>query len=221
MKRLLIVTTWFATSITTLGVSIWFYALFSSTNQGPALIRQEAQILGMTDKRTPSLVAYAAIPGAVTELRTAVRTKDARSLVIENYLKRYGSPMAGMGQFIIDQAEELGAKHEIDPTYLSYLVIAIAQNESNLGKKMPTDCYNAFGFGIHEGGTLCFESWEEGINRMMTTLVEDYFVERNLRTPAEIVKRYTPHTPVTDGCPQGAWVCSIQQFLDDLYQGNL
>ena len=215
MKSLLIVSSWFVAAITALGVSLWTYSWLGT--MGTAAGASGApQVLGESDLRPAAeyLAAYAAVSDEVTELTTAVKSKDARPVVVENYLTRYKSPMAGQGQFIVAKAEELGNKFEIDPTYLSYLTIAIAQNESNLGKKMPPNCHNAWGYGIHSAGTLCFGNWEEGITRFMTGVAQDFIAKRGLETPEEIMTRYTPNSP------NGVWAKSVKSFLEDLYEGG-
>lgn len=212
MKRLFILTTWFATTFITLGISLQTYAFLDKTTLQLRAGTEQKKL--QQTKIQPSL-AYASIPDIVTELRTAVGTKDARALAIERYLKSYASPMIGTGEFIVQKADVLGAKNEIDPTYLSYLTVAIAQNESNLGKRMPSsDCYNAWGYGIHSTGTLCFKNWEEGISRFMTGVAEDFINKRGLETPEQIMTRYTPTSP------NGAWAKGVNQFLDELYHGN-
>ncbi len=214
MKSLLIVSSWFVAAITALGVSLWTYSRLGTTATAAA-IDKTPQVLGESTVRPAEyLAAYAAVPDEVAELKTAVKAKDARPVVMENYLTRYKSPMAGQGQFIVAKAEELGNKFEIDPTYLSYLTIAIAQNESNLGKKMPPNCHNAWGYGIHSAGTLCFGNWEEGITRFMTGVAEDFIAKRGLETPEQIMTRYTPQSP------NGAWAKSVKSFLEDLYEGG-
>ena len=212
MKSLLIVSSWFVAAITALGVSLWTYSWLGAMGTASAA----TQVLGESVARPPAeyLAAYAAVPDEVAELKTAVKSKDARPVVVENYLTKYKSPMSGQGQFIVAKAEELGNKFEIDPTYLSYLTIAIAQNESNLGKKMPPNCHNAWGYGIHSAGTLCFGNWEEGITRFMTGVAEDFIAKRGLETPEQIMTRYTPHSPT------GVWAKSVKSFLEDLYEGG-
>lgn len=221
MKSLFIVTTWFATSLTTLLVSLWAYTMVTSANQSTAFLHQQTQalqaggqVLGASTESTPRL-AFAALPNVVSELKTAIKTQDARPLIIENYLKRYDSPMVGNGDYIMKKAISLGNANHVDPTYLAYLIIAIAQNESNLGKIMPPDCYNAWGYGIHSKGTLCFKNWHEGIDTMMDGLASDYIAKRGLKTPEEIMTRYTPQSP------NGAWAKAVNQFLADLYSGRL
>lgn len=221
MKSLFIVTTWLATTCTTLLISLWAYSMITSAQEGGVLLRQkalrfggQAQVLGTSNVNKPRL-AYAALPNIVSELKTTIKTQDARPVIIENYFRRYNSPMIGNGGYIVKKADDLGSAHHIDSTYLAYLTIAIAQNESNLGKLMPPDCYNAWGYGIHSKGTLCFSNWQEGIDTMMTGVATDYIAKRGLDTPEEMMTRYTPQSP------NGAWAKAINQFLDDLYTGTL
>lgn len=215
MRSILIVSSWFVAAMTALGVSLWTYSWLGATGTASAANRP-AQVLGEAVAKPPAeyLAAYAAVPDEVTELKTAVKAKDARPVVVENYLTKYKSPMAGQGEFIVTKAEDLGKRFGVDSTYLSYLTIAIAQNESNLGKKMPANCHNAWGYGIHSAGTLCFGSWEEGITRFMTGVAEDFIAKRGLETPEQIMTRYTPHSP------NGVWAKSVKSFLEDLYEGG-
>jgi len=139
---------------------------------------------------------------------------DDYPLIINNYLAKYQSPMTGMGEFIVAKAEELGNRLPVDPTYLAFLTIAVGQNESNLGKKMPPNCFNAWGYGIHSSGTLCFKNWEEGITKFMTGVAENYITKRGLDTPEEMMTMYTPHSP------NGAWAKGVKQFMEDLKEAG-
>src|SRR3989338_8846681 len=116
MKKLLIFSFWLTSTMVTLSSSLWLYVVFDQTRQASALLKQQVQVLGVAiEKRQPRL-AYAALPNVVSELRTAIKAKDARPVVIENYLKRYQSPMAGSGEFIVTKAHELGSQFGIDQT---------------------------------------------------------------------------------------------------------
>lgn len=209
MKNLLILPVWFFTVISTLAVSLWLYSYTGMTSS------RSEQVLGSsTEEVLQPHLAYAAIPEAIAEFSTDIKTKDARPVVIDNYLAKYSSPMTGLGELIVSKAEELADKYQLDPTYLAFLTVAIGQNESNLGKKMPPDCFNAWGYGIHSAGTLCFQNWEEGITRFMTGVAENYITKRGLDTPEEMMTMYTPHSP------NGAWAKGVNQFLADLYEAK-
>lgn len=202
MKRLFIVLTWFPATIITLAISLQTLGFISKTKELKALLAAEAQVI--THSQTPFL-AYAAIPHAANDIKTAIRSGDARPVVIDLYLAKYNSPMQGYGKFIVEMSE----KYNVDP----YLFIAIAQQESNLGKKMPSDdCHNCWGFGIHSRGTLCFSSWEEGIETVLKGLSEKY-IGKGLTNPEDIMPIYTPLS-------NGSWSFGVNQFMQELQTGD-
>jgi hypothetical protein len=54
---------------------------------------------------------------------------------------------------------------------------------------MPEGCNNAWGWGIHSEGTLCFDTWEEGIETVSKGLREFYF-DLGYETVEEIMGKY-------------------------------
>ena len=199
MKSLLKVALWFPATILCLVLSINLYSHFSLTRGIHGLIRQE-----LSEFKNQG-VTFAALPKVAFEIKTALAKEDARPMIINRYLSHYESPMAGMGDYIVKTADHF----DLDP----YLVVAIAQQESNLGKITPPNCYNAWGWGIHSAGTLCFSSWEEGINTFVSGL-SDKYLAYGLHTPEEIMTKYNPTSP------GGAWAKGVNQFLDELQSGN-
>lgn len=199
MKSFLKVVLWFPAAIVSLTLTITTYTSITHTQGISGLVRQE-----MADfKNQP--ITFAALPKVAFEIKTALAKEDARPLIINKYLARYDSPMVGMGDYIVKVSD----RFELDP----YLVVAIAQQESNLGKLMPPGCYNAWGWGIHSAGTLCFDSWNEGINTFVSGLAEKYLAY-GLRTPEEIMTKYNATSP------GGAWAKGVNQFLGELQTGN-
>lgn len=199
MQSLIKVILWFPATIVCLFFAIFAYSRLQETPGIRGLVRQELSDF----KNKP--VTFAALPKVAFEIKTALAKEDARPLVIDRYLVEYNSPMQGMGDYIVKTSDHFN----LDP----YLVIAIAQQESNLGKLMPKDCHNAWGWGIHSGGTLCFDSWNEGINTFISGISEKYLAY-GLRTPEEIMTRYNATSP------GGAWAKGVTQFLDDLQTGS-
>ncbi len=199
MKSFLKVIFWLPASVISLVVMLNVYSSFSVTKGIKGLIRQEISSI-----RT-SPITFAALPKAAFEIKTALAQEDARPLVINNYLADYGSPFSGMGEFIVQTADQ----HGVDP----YLVVAIAQQESNLGKLMPENCHNAWGWGIHSAGTLCFDTWAEGFETFTKGIATKYHAY-GLNTPDEIMTKYVPHSP------GGAWAKGVNQFMSDLQNGN-
>jgi hypothetical protein len=199
MKSLLKVILWFPATILCLVLMIVTYSHIDKTRGLHGLIRQE-----LTDfKNQP--ITFAALPKVAFEIKTALAKEDARPMVINKYLSRYESPMAGMGDYIVKVSD----RFDLDP----YLVVAIAQQESNLGKLMPPNCHNAWGWGIHSAGTLCFDSWNEGINTFVEGIAEKYLAY-GLHTPEEIMTKYNATSP------GGAWAKGVNQFLEELRTGS-
>lgn len=199
IKKLLKVVIWVPSAVVALFACINLYIGYSATKSAPALIRQELSSIKKNQ------VAFATIPKISFEIKTAFATQDARPLLIERYFSRYSSPMSGFGEYIV----KLSDAKNVDP----YLVVAIAQQESNLGKIMPKDCHNAWGWGIHSEGTLCFDTWEEGISTFITGLADKYHAY-GLYTPEQIMTKYNATSP------DGAWAKGVAQFLDELNTGD-
>ncbi|MFH1601352.1 MAG: hypothetical protein ABIB61_00145 [Candidatus Shapirobacteria bacterium] len=136
-------------------------------------------------------------------LRASIMVDDARPLTIKNYLEHYHSPLLPYVDLIFQESLEAG----INP----YLVVAIAQQESNLCKKTPPDCFNCWGIGIHSRGTLCFDSYEVGIKKAISYFKEEY-VDLGMDTPEEMMVKYCPLS-------DGSWAIGVNQFLEELSQG--
>lgn len=189
-----------------LGLTLVALQRINQTKEFPQLIKVEIQ--NLAEKKYPVQV-YAALPAVLGETYTSIQTGDARPVIIAKYLEKYGSPMQPydqVGQQIVQVSDELGLDWR--------LLIAIAQQESNLGKKMPyDDCHNAWGYGIHSRGILCFETWEEGIRTVAQGLKSKY-VDQGLTTPEEIMAKYTPLS-------SGSWAFGVNQFLEELRLGEV
>lgn len=188
-----------------LGISLLALQRFTQVKQLPTLV--VVQFEELAQKKYPAQV-YAALPEAVGEIYSSVVTGDARPVILEKYLEKYNSPMEPydeIAQEIVAVSDDLGLDWR--------LLIAIAQQESNLGKKMPPDCHNAWGYGIHSRGTLCFDSWEEGIEKVAAGLKQKY-LDRGLDTPEKIMAKYTPLS-------SGSWAFGVNQFLEDLQFGEV
>lgn len=199
MKKLAKITLWFLFAVPSLVAMIVFASNYTRTQGASGLMRQEARTF------QGSSFSFASLPKIAFEIKTALAREDARPIVIEKYMRRWDSPMLDYAKYIVDVADA----HDVDP----YLVVAIAQQESNLGKLMPPDCHNAWGWGIHSRGTLCFDNWEEGINTFISGLADNYLAY-GLHTPEEIMTKYNATSP------DGAWAKGVSYFLEQLHAGN-
>lgn len=115
---------------------------------------------------------------------------------IDNWLKNYGSPMAGLGHVYV----AAGRKYGVDPR----LVVAISGAESSAGKHI-LGAHNAWGWGPGKP----FSSWEEGINTVTRGLAKGYISEGRV-TPGQIVSKYAPGS---DGNNEGHWSQTVGEFM--------
>lgn len=201
MKRLLILTTWLFTTTITLFTTVTLYQTINQTKGINELVNNQINTFAKSDN---AVMAYAALPSSIVEVRTAVLGADARPVTIDAYFKAYKSPLQGYGEFIVKTADE----YDIDP----YLIVAISQQESNLCKIIPDDSYNCWGWGVHKSGTLRFDDYQDAILDVTQGLKEEYF-DKGYNTPERIMTKYTPLS-------NGSWAAGINQFLDELNSGN-
>jgi hypothetical protein len=201
MKQLLIISAWLITTVFTLFSSLTLYKTITRTKGLDTLVNHELRTF-ITAKNP--LYAYASLPTAVTEIRGAVLGADARPVTINAYLKYYHSPLEGTGEYLVETADQ----YNVDP----YLIIAIAQQESNLCKTIPDDSYNCWGWGVHSQGTLRFDSFEQAIEAV-TRGVKERYLDKGYWTPEQIMTKYAPLS-------DGSWASAINQFLAELNSGS-
>ncbi|MFA7300955.1 MAG: hypothetical protein WC069_01415 [Candidatus Shapirobacteria bacterium] len=133
-----------------------------------------------------------------------VVANDARPVIIERYLKKYNSPLLPYSRLIFDLSQTYGFDY--------YWIVAIAQQESNLCKKIPENSHNCWGYGINSAGTLRFDNYELALKSYAEYLKRQYF-DKGLNTPELIMKKYCPHS-------NGSWAYGVQQFIDELESGR-
>lgn len=132
--------------------------------------------------------------------------RDARPLIIDEYLTSIGAPMAGTGNFMVAEADRLG----LDWTWIP----AICMVESNCGKSIPPDSFNPFGYGVLDDGQVLmrFASWEESITAEAIYLKKEYF-DKGYTNEKEVMSKYCP-VSIGKG---GAWAKAVE-FFRNLYQ---
>lgn len=146
---------------------------------------------------------FASLPSESPSIGGVVFQGDARAEVTRLYLESYNSPLINESQALVDAADHYNLDYR--------LLTAIAQQESNLCKRIPAGTHNCWGWGIHSEGTLGFGSYKEAIWAVSKGIKEDY-IDRGLTTPELIMTRYTPQSP------NGSWFLGVSQFMDELDQ---
>jgi len=135
-----------------------------------------------------------------SSMSTTIVGADARPLLMKAYLEKYNSPLAAFSDLIFDVSQKYGIDYR--------LIVAIAQQESNLCKKSPPNCFNCWGVGIHSRGTMCFDNYPQGIEFMANYLRTEY-LDQGRQTPEEIMAKYCPLS-------DGSWAFGIRQFMADM-----
>lgn len=143
---------------------------------------------------------YAALPAVLGSFSPTLQAGDARPEIVRRYLQKYQSPLLPYADDIVSLSDENNLDFR--------LIVAIAQCESNVCKKIPEGSYNCWGF---ENGNTKFNSWEHAIQRVAKTLKEGY-IDQGLVTPDQIMPKYAPPS-VEKG---GPWAKCVNQFFQEM-----
>lgn len=138
---------------------------------------------------------------------SSLKAGDVRVAIIEKFLRKYNSPMAGHGADFIAAADYYSLDWRLLP--------AIAFQESNLGKKIPKGSYNPFGWAVYtenSSGTN-FTNWSEAIFTVAKGMRKNY-IERGLSDPETIAIRYTENTNPT-------WIFAVKTAMAELSTNDL
>ena len=141
--------------------------------------------------------SYNASPKILGVSSAMIVAKDGRADILDNYFKKYNSPMAGLGSAIVESAD----RHKIPFGYLA----AIGQCEGNLGKTIPHNSYNTWGWGIYGNKVTRFDSYDEAIDTISRG-IKKYYIDKGLTTPEDIMRKYTPPS-------DGSWAYGVNTFL--------
>ncbi len=165
---------------------------------------KDGLVSGVTTNKLVDGVVVANAVEAENKSSTVIVTDDARPLIIRKYLEKYKSPLVPYSDLIFELSQTYGYDYR--------WIVAIAQQESNLCKKIPENSHNCWGYGIHKNGTLRFESYELALKSYAEYLKRVYF-DKGLDTPELIMKKYCPSS-------NGSWAYGVRQFMDDMESGN-
>lgn len=201
MKRLALIMLWFSTSVLTLVSSFLFFSYRENINLKLSKAKQTVQQVVL---RTNSYQMYSSLPKVLGSSTFSVKTGDAIPELAKIFSQ--STPM----ELYVKDFVKIAKKNGLDDKQLIMLLV-IGKCESGLGKNMPEDCYNPFGWGIHSQGTLCFESWQEGFEKVTSGFKKKY-IDKGLTTPEEIMEVYCPLS-LEKG---GSWAKCINHFLEDI-----
>ena len=197
MKRLLTAIFWLPVCLITIIGSIIFYNYRSEF-----LLKQTYALQNIKNAANSGILKL--LPNVLGLSVASAKANDQAIKIIHQYYKKYKSPMRGTAEALVEICRE----NDIDP----FLIVAIAQCETNLGKKSPEDCYNPFGLGIYGKKKICFDSWEQSYQTMVKTLRKRYF-DKGLTTPEQIMVKYCPASIEK---ADGHWAKCVNRFIKEV-----
>ncbi len=174
--------------------------LAGNQNQKNIFVSQVSTGTVLGDK-TDNEPVFAALPSFDQQTKTSIKIDDARPEIVRQYLAKYNSPLEPLAQLIVDLSDQ----HDFDYRWM----VAIAQQESNLCKRIPPDSHNCWGWGIYGDKVTRFDSFEEALRRIAPQFVTIFLKGDHTREPMEVMKTYTP--PST-----GSWANGVSTFFRHL-----
>lgn len=163
--------------------------------------------LGLLWQSNPLLISQSKISQENSNKVLAARESiDQRIVLLENFLKEQGSPLAPQTGVLVEAAD----KYKFDWRLLP----AIAGKESSFGKRMPWDkengksSHNAWGWGVYGQEAPSFSSWEEAIASVAAGLRHEYYNKGHI-TPELIMKKFTPRS-------DGSWAQGVRTIMEQI-----
>jgi hypothetical protein len=146
-------------------------------------------------------ILFAALPTFDQQIQTSIKTADARSEIIRQYLYKYESPLEPYANLIV----QLSDQYDFDYRWL----VAIAQQESNLCRHIPDNSFNCWGWGIYGDKVTRFDSYEDALRRIAPQFTKIFLKGDHSKDPEEVMKTYTPPS-------DGSWADGVSTFFDHL-----
>ncbi|MCX8008753.1 MAG: hypothetical protein N3A54_03530 [Patescibacteria group bacterium] len=139
-------------------------------------------------------------------LGASIIAADARGKILEKFLEKYDSPLTPYAYKIVEEADKNGIDFR--------LIVAIAMCESNLGKRMPPNSYNAWGIAIYTGmqSGKVFQDWDHAIT-WVSKYIRERYLEKGYDTLREIGAIYAPPS-VEKG---HSWSRCVETFINSIY----
>jgi hypothetical protein len=197
MRNLVLALTFFLLTPLAIGISGFSLLTLSEGTKTPPEVLAAADF---SKTENFGVQVYASLPASVAEIGGSAEISDARPEIVRQYLASYDSPLMPYADQLVATADYYGLDFR--------LTTAIAQQESNLCKKIPAQSFNCWGWGIHSKGTLKFTSFVEGIEIVSRGLKEEY-VDKGYVTIEDIMGKYTPLS-------KGSWAEGVIAFMQEM-----
>ena len=186
------------------------------------LAKSNAQVLQNSSQTTLSSTQYslpnnlpfqysavmASLPTSRIDIKTSFKVADARPEILRQYLHKFKSPLEEHSDLIVRLADQ----NNFDYRWL----VAIAQQESNLCKRIPVNSYNCWGWGIYPDPNdptvlkvTRFQSYEDALNRIAPQFKKIFIGDASHKDPSKVMQKYTPPS-------DGSWAFAVNQFFSDM-----
>lgn len=119
---------------------------------------------------------------AVLAKATSESMLDTRVRVLRDFLMQRESPLAPFAQTFVEYADLYNLDWKT--------VAAISGVESGFGQQIPTNSYNAWGWGVYGNNVTRFASWNEGIQTISKGLRTTYMDKWGAKDIFEIGRMY-------------------------------
>lgn len=126
------------------------------------------------------------------------KTSDVRAMALTNVFKKYNSPLAPYATSYVKYADEYNVDWKLLP--------AISGVESTFGRFLLEGTHNAYGWG---GGTVYFDSWDDGIQTIDKTLRQNYMDRWGATDVWTIAPIYAESK---------TWAPRVASFMDEINQ---
>lgn len=158
------------------------------------------------------VIVFLAFPGCVLAIGSASEAGasakpsfaqiqvDDRAMRLKAYLASHNSPLTDHAEHFVSEADRLNLDWK--------LVAAIAGTESTFGKRIPTNSYNGWGWGVFTGQQtgINFDGWEDGITQVSEGLKYNY-VDKGAKTIDQMGRKYAA-SPV--------WAAHVKFFMEKI-----
>lgn len=105
-------------------------------------------------------------PSASLAVNYQKPVRDNRAKILADFLGEFNSPLTEYAEHFVNEADKNGLDWK--------LVAAISGVESYFGHQIPYESYNAWGWGVYGKNVLRFNSWNEAITVISTSLRANY-----------------------------------------------
>lgn len=200
MKKALLILPVLAITIFAAITLTFFNFSVLATKNGSQTVPENFKVEGSNLVQSPIDSYYAQIQNQGNTL-ASIGKSDSRPVIIDNFLSRHNSPMQGLGSIFVSVADKYGIDYRLIP--------AIAFQESTLGKNMPKNSHNAWGWAIYTGANsgARFHDWEFAIETVAKGIKTDY-IDRGLTTPEAMMTRYTDS--------DGSWAFGVNFAINEM-----